>query len=78
MDAKHCIHIKTDIGINREYIKTKKNENKIFECLGKFFFSFGFDRNVTSNEEVQLHVTCCETEGNRSLSIKSIVEKFDR
>lgn len=36
MDVKHCIHIKTSIGINREFLKTKKNENKsIFECLGK-------------------------------------------
>lgn len=44
MDAKHCIHIKTNIGINREFLKSKKNETKIFECLGmKNFLSCGVD-----------------------------------
>lgn len=41
MDAKQCTHIKSDIGIDREFLRSKKNENKILECLGKFFFSSG-------------------------------------
>jgi hypothetical protein len=40
MNAKHCSHLKTDIRINRGYLKSKKNDTKILECLGKFIFFF--------------------------------------
>lgn len=47
MDAKQCEHMKTAIGIDREFLRSKKNENKVFECLGKFFFLRGlFISNV--------------------------------
>lgn len=39
MDAKECIHMKTEIRINREFLKEKKNQNQIFLCLGKKIWS---------------------------------------
>lgn len=39
MDSKPCAHIKTDIGIDREFLKSKKAEQKSsFKCLGKKWF----------------------------------------
>lgn len=35
MEAKQCRHISSDVGIDREFLKTKKNQK---ECLGKLFF----------------------------------------
>jgi hypothetical protein len=38
MEDKKCKHLKTDVRINREFLKSKKIDTKAFECLGKFFF----------------------------------------
>lgn len=37
MENKQCTHLRTDIGIDKDFIKAKKNGHKIFslECLGR-------------------------------------------
>lgn len=54
MDSKPCVHIKTDIGIDREFLKSRKAEVKnSFKCLGKEqIFSHLAERFVSDIDRV--------------------------
>lgn len=37
MEAKHCTHLQTDVEIDRNFLKNKKDGLKALKCLGNFF-----------------------------------------
>lgn len=53
MEVKKCSHLKDHLGIDREFLKNRKQERKEskFECLGKFNFFFSLSLQVEDEEE---------------------------